>query len=107
MYMGCDVRVGGKNFDALKTYGDGVTKELWEIKTWNRWSSYSKFVQDCAVKRAMAEGLKEWGIANACGYKYQFLVTNTDLEMAIRAAFEKDGVLDFPILSTQSCGGTQ
>ena len=102
-FQTCDVRVMGKYFDAIKTWSDGVTKTLWEIKTWN-YSSYKKCVQDWAVARAVKEAVREKAIAGACGYDYNFVVTDHLLADHMSKALERNGQANFPLVYTQACG---
>jgi hypothetical protein len=64
-YLGNDVLVGGKRFDALQV---GV-RVLWEIKT-HRFDTYNAFIRRMTILEEVPLLQEERNIAEACGYDF-------------------------------------
>lgn len=70
---GCDVRVSGKNFDALT-----AESALWEVKT-AAWSYYGRSLKRMVLAAYVIEAGLEHAIAKACGYPFVFAVADDAL----------------------------
>lgn len=90
-FVGFDVLVNGKHFDALQT----PAKVLWEIKTDN-FDAYTDALKKIVVRKQVVELLHEREIARACGFKFWVGVRSA----AHRAALiEADPSLDVAVMN--------
>ncbi|WP_239576648.1 DUF6310 domain-containing protein [Archangium primigenium] len=64
-FSGGDVRVNGKNFDALQV----ASRTLWEVKTTNI-EAYNPYVQRAELEKQVEEAQRERDLAAACGYDF-------------------------------------
>ncbi|WP_434385005.1 DUF6310 domain-containing protein [Melittangium boletus] len=64
-FSGGDVRVNGKNFDALQ----GAIRTLWEVKT-NDIATYNAFVRRSELAKQVEEAKNERALAMACGFRF-------------------------------------
>jgi hypothetical protein len=78
LFPGCDVRVGGKHFDAL-----GPARDLWEVKV-HRYSSYPPPKKNFDLRQivrasVVAEAAADLIIATRCGFAFVLAVADAQM----------------------------
>lgn len=78
-FPGCDVLVKNKLFDAK------VGNTLYEVKT-DDWDTYSGPLQEFALGKHIETAHHEYGIAQSCGYDFEFVVGDAELATVLAEA---------------------
>lgn len=76
---GCDVLVNNKLFDAK------VGNTLYEVKT-DDWDTYAAPLQEFALEHHVETARYEYGIAQSCGYDFEFVVGDAELATVLAEA---------------------
>ncbi|MBU8896714.1 hypothetical protein KRR26_13935 [Corallococcus sp. M34] len=80
-FIGTDVLVNGKRFDALQLR----TQVLWEIKTDN-FETFTVALQESVIEKQVLEAQRERDLARACGYSFAMGVRSSAHRQALRDA---------------------
>jgi hypothetical protein len=88
--QGCDIKVGGLNYDALSWNSKMEDQTLWEVRT-NDWSKSNDFVRQCVIDDMIKTFKEDCEIAVACGYKYVLGIADFTYHSKVNDHFAKAG----------------